>query len=165
MGMNIIPEDVVEETSGEMADFSQSRAKKEMTALGESQPELLTFMMEFTQDLDQDAQELAFYMFFVVCRIFEKASATKIKKISPQHILKCFESNEALMRSLEGTREKLLEKIAKNKILKQPYVTKYVVDTLFEAPQEEDPIHLTEEDVGFLFLLFKTVIDSLDQSC
>ena len=45
----------------------------------------------------------------------------------------------------------------------QPYIIKYVVDTLFEAPEEEDPVLLSEADVGFLFLLLKTVIDLLNK--
>lgn len=162
--MNVIQEEIVKETWEEIAGFSPDRAKKEMTRLGEQQPELLSFMMEFTQDLDQEVQGLAIYMFFMVCRMFEKASAEKIKKISPEQIIKCFESNEDLMQSLEGTHEKLLERITETRFLAQPYVMKYVVDTLFEAPEDEDPIELTEEDIGHLFLLFKTVIDVLDQA-
>lgn len=162
--MDVIPEELVEGTWQETADFSPSRAKKEMTKLGETQPDLLTFMMEFTQDLNEEAHQLAIYMFFVVCRMFEKASAKKIDKISSQQIIKCFESNEELMRSLEGAHEKFLERITKARILVQPYVIKYVADTLFEAPEEEDPIHLTNEEIGYLFLLFKTVIDVLDQA-
>ncbi len=33
-----------------------------------------------------------------------------------------------------------------------------------EAPEEEEPIALTEEDIGYLFLLFKTVVDLLDET-
>jgi len=40
---------------------------------------------------------------------------------------------------------------------------KYVIETLIEAPEEEDPIELTEEDVGLLFLLLKTVADVIDK--
>jgi hypothetical protein len=39
---------------------------------------------------------------------------------------------------------------------------KYVVEALMEAPEEEDPVILTEDDVGYLFHLFKTVVDLLD---
>ena len=42
---------------------------------------------------------------------------------------------------------------------------KYVVETLIEAPEgDEDPVELTEEDVGYLFLLLKTVVDLLDKA-
>jgi hypothetical protein len=122
-------------------------------------------MMEFTRDLDLEVKELALYMFFVVCRIFEKASVKKIKKISSQEIIKCFELNEDLLQRLEGTHEKFLDRIARTRILAtQPHVMKYVVDTLYEGPKEGDPVELTENDTGYLFLLFKTVIDALDQT-
>jgi len=161
--MEVIPEETVERTWEEVAGFSQFQAKKEMTTMGERQPELLSFMMEFTQDLDEEAQGLAIYMFFVVCRIFEKASAKKIRKVSPQQIITCFESNEELVRSLEGAHERILERIAETRVLTQPYVMKYVLDTLFEAPEDDDPVELTDEEIGHLFLLFKTAIDVLDQ--
>jgi hypothetical protein len=45
----------------------------------------------------------------------------------------------------------------------QPYVLQYVTETLMEAPYEQDPILLTEEDVGFVFMLLKTVVDVLDK--
>ena len=38
---------------------------------------------------------------------------------------------------------------------------KYVVETLLEPPEVEDAIELTDEDIGFLFLLLKTVVDIL----
>ena len=58
---------------------------------------------------------------------------------------------------------KYFERIARVQLSGQPYVLKYVVETLIEVPEEEDPIELTEEDVGFLFLLLKTVVDVIDK--
>jgi hypothetical protein len=40
---------------------------------------------------------------------------------------------------------------------------KYVTETLIEAPEEEDPVLLTEDDTGHLFLIFKTVVDVLNE--
>jgi hypothetical protein len=37
------------------------------------------------------------------------------------------------------------------------------VDALMEEDEGEDAVTLTDEQKGFLFLLFKTVIDVLDQ--
>lgn len=162
--MEVIAEELVEETWQGVAGFSSSRAWKEMEKLGAKQPDLLSFMTEFTQDLDPEVKELAIYMFFVVYRIFEKSSKKKIRKISDTEIIKCYESNEKLMERMEGIHEKFMERIVKTQILAQPYVMKYVVDTLMEMPEEEDPVELTDEDIGYLFLLFKTVIDLLDQA-
>lgn len=161
--MEIISEELVEETWQEVAGFSPSRGKIEMEKLGKKQPDLLSFMVEFTQDLDPEVKELALYMFFVVYRIFEKGSKKKIRKIPAKEIIKCYESNEKFIESMEGIHEKFLERIAKTQLQAQPYLMKYVLETLMEMPEEEDPVELSDEDIGYLFLLFKTVIDLLDQ--
>ena len=163
--MELIPEEFVEETWQEVARFSPERGHKEMMKAGKNQPDLLAFMTEFSQDLDEGVKELAIYVFFVVYRMFQKSSSKRIKKVSPDEIMECYESNEALMGSLEGAHERFLERIARVQVSKQPYVMKYVVVTLMEAPEdEEDPVPMTDEDTGFLFLLLKTVVDVLDKA-
>jgi len=161
--MEPIPEELVEETWQEVAGFTLDRAYKEMARTSKNQPDLVAFIMEFTQELDQEVRELTTYMAFVVYRMFQKSSRKKIKKISAEEIIDCYEANENLMEGLEGIHEKFLDRIARVQLSGQPYVTRYVVETLMEMPEEEDPIALTEEDIGFLFLLLKTVIDVLDK--
>lgn len=158
-----IPEELVEETWQEVAGFSPDRTNKEMKMLVKNQPNLLAFMMEFVQDLDQEVKELATYMFFVVYRMFQKSFGKKIKKISPEEIIVCYEKNENLIQSLEGVHEKFFDRIARVQLSEQPYVLKYVTETLMEAPEEEESVALTEEDAGFLFLLLKTMVDVLDR--
>ncbi len=161
--MEPIPNELVEETWQEVALFDPDLAGKEMMKAGNSQPELLTFMVEFTQDLNQEVQELAIYMFFVVYRMFQKSSKKKIKQIPAEDIIECYEDNEDLMQSLEGAHEKFFERIARVQLARQPYVMKYVVDTLIEEPEDEDTAALAEDDVGLLFLLLKTVVEALDK--
>ena len=159
--MKPIPEELVEETWQEVAGFDMNRSNREMIKVSKSQPNLLAFMMEFTQDLDQAVRELAIYMFFVVYRIFQKGCKRKIKEISVDDIIECYEYNEDLVQGLEGVHEKFLDRIARVQLSQQPYVMKYVTETLIESPEEEDPVALSEEDVGHLFLLLKTVVDVL----
>jgi hypothetical protein len=101
-------------------------------------------------------------MFLVVYRMFQKAHG-KIKKISSEEIIECYEHNEGLMERLEGAHEKFLDRIASIQTSRQPYVVNYVVDALMEEDEREEAVALTEEQKGFLFLLLKTVIDVLDQ--
>jgi hypothetical protein len=161
--MEPIPEELVEETWQEVSSFASGRMIKEMGLVSKSQPELLAFMMEFVQDLDQEVKELAVYMFYVIFRMFQKSSRKRIKEISTESIIECYEKNEDLIQSLEGIHQKFLDRIARIQLSSQPYVMKYVVETLIDAPEEEDPVALTEEDTGFLFLLLKTVVDVLDK--
>ena len=87
----------------------------------------------------------------------------KIKKISSEEIIECYEHNESLMEGLEGAHDKFLDRIASLQTSTQPYVVKYVADALMEEDEGEDAVQLTEEQKGFLYLLLKTVIDVLDQ--
>ena len=162
--MESIPEALVEETWQEVAGFTLKRAKKEMTKVNKNQPDLVAFTLELTQDLDQEVRELATYTTFVVYRMFEKSASKRIKRIPAEEIISCYETNEDLMESLEDVHNKFLERIARVQLSGQPYVLKYVVETLIEAPEEEDPVSLSEEDIGFLFLLLKTVVDVLDKT-
>ena len=162
--MEPIPEELVEETWQEFAGFSRVGIQKETLKVNKNQPNLVAFMIEFTQDLDQEVKELALYMSYVICRMFQKSSKKKIKKISPEEIIECYESNEDLMESLNGAHEKFLERIAEVQLSGQPYVMKYVVETLMEAPEEEYPVALTEEDIGYIFLLLKTLVDVIDKN-
>ena len=89
---------------------------------------------------------------------------TLVNKIPSGDIIKCHEHNEKFIESLNGAHDKFLDRIAGVQVSEQPYVMKYIVDTLIEAPEEEDPIELTEEDTGCIFLLLKTVVDLLNGS-
>ena len=160
--MEPIPEEIVEKTWQEVAGFSPDRAKKEMMKIGNSQPELLAFVTESAKEMGQEVRELAIYMFLVVYRMFQKAHG-KIKKISSEEIIECYEHNEGLMERLEGADEKFLDRIASVQTSRQPYVVNYVVDALMEEDEGEDAVALTDEQKGFVFLLLKTVIDVLDQ--
>jgi hypothetical protein len=160
--MKTIPEEIVEKTWQEVAGFSPNRAKKEIIKVGNTQPDLLAFMTKSSQEIVQEARELAIYMFLVVYRMFQEAHG-KIKRISSEEIIECYEHNERLMERLESVHEKFLDRIASIQTSKQPYVVKYVADALMEEDEGEDALELTEEQKGFLYLLIKTVIDVLDQ--
>ena len=162
--MEFVSEELVEETWQEFGSFSPKRARRDILKVSKNQPNLLAFMMEFTRELDEEVRELAIYMFYVICRMFQKSARRKTKRISDEEIITCYESNEEFMESLEGAHEKFLERIAEVQLLGQPHVMKYLVDTLFEEPEGEDPVSLTDEVIGYLFLLLKTVVELLDKT-
>jgi len=162
--MEIIPEDLVTEIWQEVSEFTTERAHSEVTRVSKIQPNLLAFMLEFTQDLEPDVAELALYWFFNVYRMFQKSMRKPLKQVTHEIIVECYESNETLIESLERTHERFVERIASVQLLNQPYVMKYVVETLFEDRQEKEDVELTEEDTGYLFLLLKTVVDALNKT-
>ena len=162
--MGPIPDHLVEETWQEVAAFPPRRAEREMERVAKKQRELLGFIAAYTEELSQEAAELAFYMFFTMHRMFEKSTDGNIKSVRGDEIEGCLDQNESLLERLEGAHEKFIERVAKVESSHQPFVMKYLVETLIEAPEGEDPVLLTEEEIGMLFLVLKTVVDALDQS-
>jgi hypothetical protein len=162
--MEIISEDLMTETAREVSRFGDDRAYAAMTSLGNIQPDLVAFMVEFTQDLDPEVSALALYWFFNVYRVFQKALRKPLKRVSHEIIVECYEYNEALIESLEDTHDRFVERIASVQLSDQPYVMKYVVESLFGDRDEKDGYELTEDDTGYLFLLLKTVVDALNKT-
>lgn len=158
--MDPLSEEFVENTWRQVAEFTPAKANKEMLAMGKNQPALLGFLTVYMDDLHQEVKELAIYIAFVIYKMFLD-SGGKIPKISSKEIMSRYEENTRFLESLEGVHEKLFNRIASVAVSKQPYVMKYVLEALMEDA-EEDGVDLTEEDIGLLFLLFKTEIEVLD---
>ena len=72
--MEPISQELVERTWEEFAAFPLEQAQNETAIISKNQPNLLAFMMEFTQELSQEVKELAIYMFYVLYRMFQKNS-------------------------------------------------------------------------------------------
>ena len=159
--MELLSEEFVEKTWQEVARFSPARADKEMLAMGKNQPDLLAFLMAYTDDLQLELKELVIYFAFVVYKTF-LGSPGKIPKISSRQIMASYSENTRFLESLEKTHESLIETIANVGVSKQPYVMKYVLEALTEDA-EEDGIRIMEKDIGFLFIVLKTEIEVLDR--
>jgi hypothetical protein len=161
--MEPVSEELVEETWQETAGFNPKQISKVIKNVGKTQPHLLTFILEFTQDLDQEVKELAVYMFLNLYRMFRKGYKNKIRKISTKEIIECYEHNEKFIESLEGVHNKFLDRIAGLQLSDQPNLIKYVLESFYEVSEDEDSVSLTDDDTGYLFLLFRTVIDTLNK--
>jgi len=156
----MIPDEIVQETWQEVARFEDKQARKEMTRLSKRQTELLAFVVVETEELSPEAHELAVYVFFVVLRIFEKGGT--VARIPDEAILQQFQKNTDELERLSGAHDRFLERAAVDQVSRQPHVMRYVVEALMESGEGPDSVDLTEEELGILFLVFKTAVDLLD---
>ncbi|MCL4492690.1 MAG: hypothetical protein M1510_12475 [Nitrospirae bacterium] len=148
----------MEKTWKELAGFSSDRAGKEMSRMSKEQPDLLAFLMGSTDDLAQEARELAVYIAFAVYRMFQTSSAG-IKRIPSKEIADCFNRNEGLLKSPEGAPEKF------SGIGLTVPASRYAVrvEALTEEPEEPGLKPLSNGDKLLLFLVLKTVVELLDK--
>jgi hypothetical protein len=156
-----IPEALVEETWLEVGAFSESQARRQMEQIAKSQPALLAFVLATTGDLPTDAQQVAVYLYAVIHRMFEK-SAGRLTPATPQSVEAAYEGNQAFLGKFEHAHERFLEKAAESVASSQPFVMKYLVEALMETPEGDDPVVLSDEDIGLIFLVLKTAVDILD---
>src|SRR4030042_2843370 len=98
--MDPLSKEFVEKTWQQVAKFTLDRANKEMIAMGKNQPDLLAFLMAYTDDLQQDVKELAIYIAFVIYKMFLDSSG-KIPGISSKKIMALYDKNTSLIESIE----------------------------------------------------------------
>ena len=79
-------------------------------------------------------------MFFTIHRMFAKGSGRDIESIVGGKIEHWLDQNETLLGRLGGAHEKFVERVAQVEASRQPFVMKYLVETLIEAPEGDDPI-------------------------
>ncbi len=161
----MLSEELVTETWQEVAQYSESRARKEMTRFGKQQPYLLAFAAGMVEDLSEEAQEMAIYLLFVVHRMFEKAGT--VRQVSGEMLEEQLEANSDLLEQHLESDDETLEGVAVEVSSNQPHVLRYVLEAMEEAAEERDDpeaAEFSEEESGTLFLTLKTVVDVLDRS-
>jgi hypothetical protein len=158
--MKPISEELVEKISKKISSIKPLEVNEEIQKVGQLQPDLVAFVMDSTEGLNPEAQELAIYLFFVVYRIFQ-ASGAKIRKVSYAEIDTIFEKNETLFENEESP-DPLSDPLKIFPVLIQPYLIRYLSEAL---PEEEGPTTaVNEEEKGAIFLILKTVIEVLDKA-
>jgi hypothetical protein len=157
----MIPEQIVDETWQEVADWPEEKATEELVALTSRQPYLTAFVTAHAEDMAEDGAELAVYLFFNVVRMFEKG-AGELKPIPGEAIDRRFEANQKLLSGLTEAHPKFFEQVARASSERQPHVMGYVVEAILEEPEDE-PLDIEEDEYGTIFLLLLTVVDVLDE--
>jgi len=161
--MPMVPEDIVERTWREVAAFEPHAARRAMEKIGKRQPALLAYVMAETRDSRSQVQELAVYLFVVILRMFERLPGHRLKRVPIERVERRAAENEAVLERLGAAHERFLERAARLQAEPQPHVLRYLTEAILES---DDPdLDLTDEEEGLVFLVLKTAVDLLDQSC
>jgi hypothetical protein len=161
--VTMIPETLVTETWQGSAQSSPSEARAAIGRLGRQQPALLAYVLAASEALSPAAGELMVYVFFVLSRVFY-ATGEKVRRVPPAAIDECEANIEARLTTLQGAHDAFVERAAFVLSGNQPHVFRYVVEAIMEAPSDPiDPIRLTPEEQGAIFIGLATAITALDQ--
>lgn len=159
--MQCVTKKRVEETWSTVSQMGPEKIVESMLEFSETQPQLLSFVMVFTEDLDEeDAKELSTYMLYVIYQMFVDSSDKPLPEITEEQIKSQYEATCELLDSLDDNDE-----IIDLEIQNQPFIYKYVSETLFEDSKDDaDDLKISEDNAGEVFMLMKCVIDVIDSA-
>ncbi len=146
------------------AQASPAEARAGMAKLGRKQPALLAYVLAVSETLTPSVGELLVYIFFVISHMFY-ASGTRVRRVSPATIKHLETAIETRLSALQGSHEAFVERAALVLSSGQPHVFRYAVEAVIEAPSAAiDPVPLTPEDQGTIFLALAIAITALDEN-
>jgi len=161
--MTVIPEGVVESAWREVGSLPEIEAQERIARITESQPALLAFVMAGAEDLSREAQELGVYIFVVVLCMFEKHCGARLKTVEIEALERMRDGIEESLLALSAADEASFEQAALAESKGQPFVMKYIAEALFD-PESNDGVALSEDEIGELSIIMKTVVDALQEA-
>jgi hypothetical protein len=123
-------------------------------ALFDVQPALAGFVVEFIEDMGEEAKDLGFMMALILWKCFEE-KYPGLRTIGEDEVVAKFEEQEADLEKLLQLNDEMLEEIQKNEMLDgQPEILNYIIQELFAADEEEPSLDEDEELHLFMVLRF-----------
>ena len=161
--MKTISPETVEETWQKIAEMDPETAGTAMFAFSESQPNLLGFVMAFSEELETDAAELSMYMLYVVYQMFADSAKSDIPIVTDEQIETQYQSICDLLEKVHESDGDPEAAGVEAQLDNQPHVYQYVSEVLLEENEDpEEQMNISEEEVGEIFMMMKCVIDVVD---
>ncbi len=161
--MQKISAEIVEKTWKEPEGWSDEKLEEENSKLLAEQPELYSYIMYFVSEYDIDVQEVGLWIFFMVYRMYRTMYGKPIPRISEKEIISKAKETEERFESLKDDPGELLDEIEETQAIGQPEIWRYITEALMEDSSEED-VELEEEAIGELTVMYKTVVELLDEA-
>ena len=159
--MKCVEESIVDEVWDRVAKMDEDAGIASMTEFTQQQPNLVGFVAAFSEELRDEARELGIYLLFVVYRMFEESTDATIPELAAEDLVARYEAMQELALGLDSKPENFFEELAKLEVANQPWIYQCVVESLIEE-SDDATIKLSDQELGELFLLLKTAIDSID---
>ena len=163
--MQFVPEHLVDRTWDRVTRMSLRKTRALMKKMGPFQEQLVGFAIGFTHDLGPDGGGLAMYMTVLVLEMFGELGQEHIQCVDEDAITAHLERNEALLHDRPGVHDTLPAMAAAIGPMEEPFVMRCVIETLAQATEGEDSFDLTAGEIRHVFLVLKTVVDCLHDSC
>jgi hypothetical protein len=128
-----------------------------------SQEALAAYILACTEELSQNAHELAYYSGLVIWQCYERSLAGPLRKITSDDVTRHHEALERQLLALQGVDDRIIERrILHSDDYPQPALLKYMVEVIYESAA--DAGELTPDEQGELFICLRVVTDALESA-
>jgi hypothetical protein len=160
--MEKIPFKIVQDAIDEICNITEETALEAASEhFFDVQPELAGFIMEFIEDMSENAQDLGFMMALILNKSFEDKYKA-IRSMSEDEVVARFEKHEEKFNEYLEIDDEFLVKIQEDEVKDgQPEVLNYVVEELFMSPDLEPALDPNEQ--VHLFIVCKFFIDCMNE--
>jgi hypothetical protein len=159
--MDAIDQAVVDRTWEEIRAFPPERAAAEARRFLADQPHVARFLKAHTQEFGAETVGLAVTAALVLVRSLEQARGAPLGTVPAARLDARLRANLAWLEALDAMEPRLLaRRLAHGPDLPSPHLAPYLVARLADARVGDGPY--ADEVRGHLFLLTKTILDSLN---
>lgn len=158
--MQPISQPTIQKIHSEFSGLQTPELRQKAGSLHDEQPELMAFVQASINELDQDAADLAVYLFFMVCRMYQETYGDQLSTATPQEIIERYKENEDLIEQRRQNDEQFTGQDA-SLSTDQPELMEYITRILKDAESEERE-DLSTGEQAYIFLILRSVIQVLN---
>ncbi|HTU00648.1 MAG TPA: hypothetical protein VMG58_02485 [Candidatus Sulfotelmatobacter sp.] len=162
-----IPEATIEQVWQEVSQLPPAGVPKEMDRIGRRQPDLMAFVLAATDDRRVEVREVAIYLFYIIVRVFERATAGRLPRVGDAELERQFKRNTASVKRCGSEQQWFQEQGASAEMPRQSPVVQSLLRALLaesKSPDDTEEVGLREEELGTLFFALKTALDALEEA-
>ena len=162
--MSEISEGTLEQVWQEVSQLPAEQVPKEMQRVGRSQPDLMALVLAATEDRRVEVREIGIYLFYVMVRVFERATSRNIPRIPDAELHRYFKQNIGRVKQCGSEQRWFEEQASPAEMGRQPAVVQSLIRALRAESKGQEgtgELGLRGEEVGALFFALRTVLDAL----
>lgn len=160
--MEPIPETIVNSIHREFSGIQTEELREKAESLHTKQPELMAFVQACVNQMDGEGSDLAVYLFFMICRMYNETYGEQIASVSPEDIMGRYKKNEEQIEKLTEAQDELdNDSLGLN--TKQPHLIDYLMEVL-QSARDEEKEDLTVGEQTYIFLILSTVMMVLNNA-
>ena len=159
--MSEIKETTILEAFDRLDGLSDKQYEEFFVDLGEAQPELMSYIMEFSESLEnEEASEDMVFLLAIIFISYEIITEEPVPHVDEDLLDKAEEKIIAQLQELEKIEGDELQTAFIEKNQRQPELMEYISDIM--GGDEEFPSNFTEEEMGLAYTNFAVMVESIE---